>query len=252
MIISQSRRFVFVHVPKSAGTSITRLLAKLTTYRDLEVGGTPMGEAMQRFCKKRFGLSKHASAAEIRAVMGEADWQAFFRFAIVRNPYTRAFSSFNYLHRQLPLGALSGLAPMKQLRQFGDFVRSDYFRSDATDRILEPQTLWTGSAPAAMLSFIGSVEDIEADTARVLRQIAADGTGSAQGRPEASAKVAVHNRSTERPDALWALLRADPGAEQCIFERYACDFAAFGYRRFAADPEAPYDERRQDGADPAP
>ena len=45
-IINQSKKFIFVHVPKAAGTSVTSAFSKYTSYQDLEIGGAKFGESI--------------------------------------------------------------------------------------------------------------------------------------------------------------------------------------------------------------
>lgn len=242
MIINHTGSFVFVHVPKAAGTSISRLFTKFSTYRDLEVGGTPLGEAVQPFFKRRYGLAKHSTAQEIESVMGEQRFGKYFTFAFVRNPYTRAFSIFNYLHRQQDRKALKTLAAVSSLTEFGAFLRSEYFAGDGMDRILRPQTFWTDLPNGAVLDFIGSVEAIDADVAYILRNTVKAGKKAAHA--DEQSEVQARNRSTENPNELWDLLRQDPEAERLIFERYQSDFERFGYERLEMNAATAYDERR--------
>lgn len=44
MIVNHTHKFIFVHVPKSAGTSVTQMFSEYSSYRDLEVGGTPLAK----------------------------------------------------------------------------------------------------------------------------------------------------------------------------------------------------------------
>jgi hypothetical protein len=97
MIINHTHRFIFVHVPKTAGTSVSTALSKYSTYRDLEIGGTPLGEAVQPFMSDRFGLRKHSTAANIRDVVGAASFQSYFSFCLVRNPFNRLQSTYHFL-----------------------------------------------------------------------------------------------------------------------------------------------------------
>lgn len=242
MIINHTGSFVFVHVPKAAGTSISRLFTKFSTYRDLEVGGTPLGEAVQPFFKRRYGLAKHSTAQEIESVMGEQRFGKYFTFAFVRNPYTRAFSIFNYLHRQQDRKTLKTLAAVSSLTEFGEFLRSEYFAGDGMDRILRPQTFWTDLPSQRALDFVGSVEAIDADVAYILRHTVQPGKKAADA--DEKSEVQARNRSTENPNELWDLLRQDPEAERLIYERYQSDFERYGYERLDMSTNAAYDERR--------
>ncbi len=96
-LINHTYRFVFVHVPKNAGTSVTRYLSQLSTYRDLEIGATRLGEEMAPAYRERFGLHKHSTLAEIRDVMGPEIMSGYRTIAVVRDPEDRVRSVFRFL-----------------------------------------------------------------------------------------------------------------------------------------------------------
>jgi hypothetical protein len=73
-IINSTFAFVFVHVPKSAGTSVTAALSQLSSTIDVEIGGSVFGEAIQGPHQKRHGLSRHSTALEIRSIVGAQQW----------------------------------------------------------------------------------------------------------------------------------------------------------------------------------
>ncbi|MGD0191533.1 MAG: sulfotransferase family 2 domain-containing protein [Rhizomicrobium sp.] len=97
MIISHSRRFVFVHIHKAGGTSVEQALDPHLAWNDLILGGSPFGERLQAPYKKRFGLSKHSSIADIEAVCGRSLIEDYFTFALVRHPVTRVCSIYNFV-----------------------------------------------------------------------------------------------------------------------------------------------------------
>ena len=99
MILNHEHQFIFVHVPKTAGTTVTRSLAPLTTFRDIELGGTKYGEAIQGMFAARFGLRKHSTATAIKAKCPGHIWRRFFVFAFIRNPYARAYSLYRFLQK---------------------------------------------------------------------------------------------------------------------------------------------------------
>lgn len=250
MIINHSRSFIFVHVPKAAGTSLTRMLQGFTTYRDQEVGGTPFGEKIQPFMKKRFGLAKHASAEEIRTVMGPDDFHAYYSFAFVRNPYTRAFSIYNYFKRQFADKGESIYGEIARFATFSEFVHSDYFQTDGSDRIFRPQTFWVELEGEDQLSFVGSVEHIEPDMAKVFKRITGKRLVAGKGEKAHRNKPLVReeNRSTHDSDALWEILRDDPSCEKVLFRRYESDFDLFAYRRFKPAAKLAYNPARASDA----
>jgi hypothetical protein len=245
VIVNHSVAFIFVHVPKAAGTTLARLLSPLSTVVNVELGGSPWGEEVQRHYKARFGLGKHTTAHELRAALGEARWPTYFRFAIVRNPYTRALSSYQFLRHKRAVKGRADLEALDGLPSFSDYVRSDFFQGPGPDRMLHEQVFWTHGprAEAAtqacevgppLLDFIGSVEGLSGDVATIA------GTLSRSGHPLAlPAALPRFNSVPQAAPDLWDLLRREPATEAAVYQRYAADFAAYGYRRFdAASTEA--------------
>jgi hypothetical protein len=229
LIINNTFGFIFVHVPKAAGTTLTALLSKCSTYCDIEVGGTVLGEAIQPHFRQRYGLAKHSTAREISAVVGEVFWKRYFSFAFVRNPYARAYSSYRFLRRMRTERALESLDVIERLPTFEDFVRSDYFDSEGLDRILMPQLFWLrrGPADAAIrVDFVGKVEEMAASLEEIARQVEA-----VRRHLQSETTIPTLNKS-DANGSSWQDSLADRSIETRIFTRYQADFAAFGYERW--------------------
>lgn len=233
MIINNTFGFIFVHVPKAAGTTVSNLLSRATCYCDIEVGGSPLGEAIQPHYRQRFGLAKHSTAREIRAVVGEVTWKRSFTIGFVRNPYARAQSAYKFMKSMRLTRRLPVLEPLDRLDTFPDFVRSDFFASEGMDRILRPQIFWLRgehSDSSAIVDFVGKVESISESMQLIARAI-----------PSVQKFLDVTDvpRLNQSPDSAvvaddWAGWAMDPQIEAKVFERYKVDFSAFGYPRFDA------------------
>lgn len=143
MIISASRKFIFVHINKTAGTSITEALAPKLQWNDIILGSTPIGLALDQPFKDRFNLYKHSTAREICGVVGAGVWSNSTTFAVVRDPVDRTVSLYRYLKRidaaASPLRRLrrrlserqpvwSGLRALRESRSFSDFIRHPILR----------------------------------------------------------------------------------------------------------------------------
>jgi len=97
MIVSNSHKFIFVHIHKTGGSSVSVALQPHLAWNDLSLGGSPLGEAMNSLYSQQFGLGKHSTLEEIKAVCGADLVEEYFSFAFVREPSVRAVSLYNYI-----------------------------------------------------------------------------------------------------------------------------------------------------------
>ncbi len=120
MIISHRHKFIFVRVPKTGSTSIQIELSKLCGPTDvispLRFRNDPAGEqagfagaqnhdeliAAERrrdwlrllLLRRQPRNLRHATAAQIRRLVGREVWDEYYKFCVVRNPFDRAISLY--------------------------------------------------------------------------------------------------------------------------------------------------------------
>ncbi len=122
MIISPARRYIFVHIPKTGGTSMALALEARAKRDDLLIGDTPKSRARHRRIKglKCAGrLWKHSRIADIAGLSQAEPLDDFFIFTIVRDPWDRVLSLYHWLRDQR--FSHLGVARAKTL-SFRDFV----------------------------------------------------------------------------------------------------------------------------------
>lgn len=222
MIINNSHEFIFVHIPKTAGTSVTSVLSQLTSFMDQEIGGTEFGEAVQPAYAKRFGIKKHSTAGEIRAVVGEATWNRYFSFSFVRNPFARSRSTFHFLREW------SGAGPaiqdrMRAFSNYEEFVLSGFWdETTGPDDIFLPQFHWLRSRSQkqqCVVDFVGTVENLAKDLRYCVSIV---GNRKIAARLD---EVPVLNTSNGRSREE----RLSVQAVDRVLRKYEVDFKMFGY-----------------------
>ncbi|MFZ1468463.1 MAG: sulfotransferase family 2 domain-containing protein [Paracoccaceae bacterium] len=97
MRISSSHNFIFVHVPKTAGSAISNALAPFTTNPKRTIlrsflRRTPLVESHE---KAHFRI--HERAVHIRAKLSSTVYDRFYSFAVIRNPYDHAVSHYEFM-----------------------------------------------------------------------------------------------------------------------------------------------------------
>jgi hypothetical protein len=95
--ILNSLGLIFVHIPKNAGTSVANMLSLNSNIIDVEIGGTKQGENSQLYFIKKYKISKHSTAQQIKNAVGSKHWDKYIKFAIYRDPLERFHSIFNFL-----------------------------------------------------------------------------------------------------------------------------------------------------------
>lgn len=124
-LVSHRKQFIFVHINKAGGTSITSVVGKFEEwslakrmYRGIE----------RRYLSRKFksftccGLhffGNHASALVVREALGYELYDRYYKFAVVRNPWDREVSRYFYA-RNTPTHHLHKLA--NQL-EFAEFIK---------------------------------------------------------------------------------------------------------------------------------
>jgi hypothetical protein len=111
MIVSHKYRFIFLRTEKTASSSLQNALRGMLDEIDLQAEMSrpawakffPIHHgALLRHFPKWFGLHTHASASQVRSVLGRRLFNNYYKFAVERNPWDRQVSL--YAQRQWKKG----------------------------------------------------------------------------------------------------------------------------------------------------
>jgi hypothetical protein len=204
MIVSHRRNFVFVHIFKTAGTSIKRALRR----HAMPGWQEPMNHLLKRIGIPQFGPAyypDHMTAGELIDQISLEKFSTMYSFAFVRNPWDWELSHYKYILRH-PRHQVH--QEVKRLRGFSEYVR---WRCDGRQRTQKSFLTFNGQR---VVDFVGRFETIDADFQSVARQLGI------------SPKLKRLNQT--RPTVYQR--HYDHQTVNLICDAYQEDIDAFGYR----------------------
>lgn len=103
MIISPGRNYIFVHIPKTGGTSLALALEGRAKKDDILIGDTPKARKRRKRVKgapSAGRLWKHSTLRDIDGLVDRAFIETAFVVTLVRNPWDRLVSYYHWLRDQ--------------------------------------------------------------------------------------------------------------------------------------------------------
>ena len=121
MLISHSHRFVFVHIPKTAGTSLTRALAPFSNPNPDKRFDKIKSKLGYVSDPASFYLPKHADYRYAEKRLGKEAYDQFYKFAFVRNPWDLLVSYYAYIQKKEDHHRRKKVSPMSDFSAYLDY-----------------------------------------------------------------------------------------------------------------------------------
>jgi len=199
MLFSDQYRFIFVHVQKTGGSSVTKALEDV------------IPDALRRpHGKLSGGMNKHIFAVNLQPKFYSSEWRGYFKFAFVRNPWSRLVSWYN-MCRSRPGKNRFMRKSHWQIDSFEHFLTNVGGRSQ---RLLYEQVDYLLDARGRpLLDYVGRFERLNEDFAYICRRL-----GIAAELPHANPGPVVDYRAYY-----------NDRTRQLVADRYRRDLDYFGY-----------------------
>lgn len=166
-MISHRHKCIFIHIPKCAGTSIKYFLFPSENIHWYD----PNYEAVHGWCPERKFFMQHATTTQLleTELITRDQWDTYFKFTFVRNPWDRAVSDYFWLMKDQNIkdtftNYLNGAG------KFYPYLHDEgtnYYRGE---HVL-PQTKFFNTSGPNQLDFVGRFESFETDMNTVLSHL---------------------------------------------------------------------------------
>jgi len=198
------QNFIFIHIYKTAGKSVTKAIQSNETRMDYVF--RQLTRVTRRLTRNTIYPSMHAPAIHYKQYCGDERFNRMFKFCFVRNPFDWQVSLYHYA-QQAPFHPQRGKTLRMSFKEYIDWRVHDALKLQKTFIVDEHDSM--------LVDFVGRVETISTDLRFVLDTI---------GIPAISETPWV-NKSAHKDYRSYY----DSNTEQMVAEAFREDFELFGY-----------------------
>lgn len=202
MLFSNDRKFIFIHIQKTAGISISKALRDVTPdaikrFEDLEASHDRQ-------------KNRHLFASDLKNYLGDEVWPMYFKFAFVRNPWSRLVSWYNMCIERPTnpfMWYVKNNAPT-----FESFL--DLSRGPAAKTAFNQVEYISDEAGNILVDFVGRFESLNSDFRHVCERL----------------KIDVQLPHMNKGPAIDFRTYYNARTRALVADRFRRDIESFGYR----------------------
>ena len=204
-MISHKHKFIFVHIPKNAGTSIEWCLFGRDK-KEENLYGVRGGIVLQ-----------HLKANELQEIVGNEIFKTYFKFSFVRNPFSKCVSEYFW--------EINHFGVRLNFRSWVKLKLPNLIKTSENNNIknlrkkhnLEQYKFLYNAQGELIIDFIGRFENLQEDFNIICDRIGVPH----QQLPKENKNKSNHKHYTEY---------YDDETKQIVAEKYAKDIEYFGYK----------------------
>jgi hypothetical protein len=166
-MISHKHKIIFVHIPKTAGSSINSFFHpnvkfhfKISDY-----------DRLFGWCPKRRIHMQHATSKQLleTELISEEVWNSYYKFSFIRNPWDRAYSDFLWIKNFAKVrGSFEEYLNCKG--KFKSILTDNSNNSYLGDHVLKQSVFFNLKGKYA-LDFVGRFEFFSEDIKKILNEV---------------------------------------------------------------------------------
>ena len=119
-MISHKHKCIFVHIPKTAGSSIENVIWPLESDRVVE--NLWLGIIKPYRNKYQTDGLQHLTSSQIKTEVGTDVFNSYYKFSIIRNPWEKAVSQFIYMKKRKGLRRFIGMNKWSSFKKYLNLI----------------------------------------------------------------------------------------------------------------------------------
>ena len=165
-MISHKLKIIFIHIPKCAGSSIKDFYFDKPSY-DWK---TPDYECLYGWCPERKIHLQHATPKQLieTELITLEDWNHYYKFAFVRNPWDRAYSDYLWIKKDRNVRG-SFKSYIQKKGSFKDVLNNNNTMNYRGDHLIAQSEF--ANDERYPLDFIGKFENLKSDIKHINDQL---------------------------------------------------------------------------------